>query len=325
MNTRLTVAEARANLYTEVNAGNANDPKFLRWLNEVCERYTWSGKWKGAIINTVFSSATGYVTLGPDFYAALANRWGRWPGNPTFSQFHPYMEMGPGELRDAVKFPGLMVDMGDGFPTTVSIAEASPGSIRIYSGGSDNGKTMRLYGTQEESGEPIFDAAGVEGEEITLNAPFVTSANHYSELTGVERETTKGYVTLKLLPQGGGTEYVLSTYRPNETRPMYRRYQVGTFDEATDGQQANLHIICQRRFTLMRDETDWVIPGNLSALRYGLKMRAFEEAQDTANAQACFTQGLSFLNQEAKAARGGVQPDINFSLFGTTWGFPWAN
>lgn len=325
MNTRLTVADVRAQLYAEVNPSDATDPLFLQWLNEACERFINSGKWKGSIVGAVFSEASGYITLGPDFYAVLANRYGRWCGNMTFSQFYPYMETGPGELLDTARFPGVLVDMGDGFPTTVAITEDEPGSIRIYSGGSDNGKTMRLYGIQQESGEPVYDSDGDEGEAITLAAPFVQSVNHYSELTGVQREATKGFVTLKLAPTGGGTEYELSTYRPNEIRPMYRRYKSGTFDVATDGEDSNLHVICQRRWVKLVNETDWVIPGNLGALRYGLKMMYQEQRQDYEKAEAAFQKGLDLLNQEAKSARGGIQPDMNFSLFGTRHGFERAN
>lgn len=325
MNTRLTVADCREALYAEVNPDNPNDPLFLQWLNEVTERFVLSGKWKGAIVSTVFQSATGYVTLGPDFYAALANRYGRWSGNPTFSQFYPYMETGPGELPDAMKFPGVLIDQGDGYPTITSITEEAPGSIRIYSSGSDDGKTMRLFGIQQETGEPVYDNSGDEGEAITLAAPFVQSAYHYSSLTGVQRQPTNGFVTLKCLPMGGGTEYELSTYRPNEIRPMYRRYQTGTFNEEEDGENHNLHLICQRRWVKLVNETDWVIPGNLGALRFGLKMMYQEQRQDYEKAEAAFQKALDLLNQEAKAARCGVQPDMNFKLFGTPWGLPWVN
>jgi hypothetical protein len=325
VNTRLTVADCREALYAEVDPSDPNTALFLPWLNEVTERFILSGKWKGALVSAVFPSDTaGSITLGPDFYSVLATRYGRWSGTPVFSQFHPYMENGPGEMTDTENFPGVLVDQGDGFPTTVSITEDEPGSLVIYSSGSDNGKTMRIFGIQQETGLPVYDNQGDEGEVITLAAPSVQSAYHYSSITGVQREATKGFVTMKLLPMGGGTEYTLSTYRPNEIRPMYRRYQCGTFSEAQNGENHNIHVICQRRWVKLVNETDWVIPGNLSALRYGLKMRYYEERQDTEKAEAAFQKGLALLNQEAKAARGGVRPDYNFSLFGDRVAFPWS-
>jgi hypothetical protein len=319
VNTRLTVADCREALYAEVDPGDINSTKFLPWLNEVCERYINSGKWKGAIVSAVFPSADGYISLPPDYLGVLAMRYGRWPGSPVFSQFHPYMENGPGELLDTQGFPGLLVDQGDGHPTQIDIDEDDPGTLAIYSGGSDDGKTMRIFGIEEETGEPVYDADGDLGEVITLTAPAVYSSKHYSSITGIQRQATKGYVTLKLIPSGGGTEYLLSTYQPSETRPMYRRYQTGLIEDE------NIHVICQRRFMLMSNETDWVIPGNLTALRYGLKMRFYEEANDIANADLAFQRGLDFLNQEAKAARAGVRPDFALNPFGDGHAFLWAN
>ena len=97
---------------------------------------------------------------------------------------------------------------------------------------------------------------------------------------------------------------LLSTYYPGETAPCYRRYQTGLLEEA-------VLLICNRRFIPLRNETDWVIPGSISALRYGLKMLAYEKAGQLAEAADAFNKGLGFLNQEAKSARGGTRVTIN--------------
>lgn len=46
MSSTLTVADARDSLYEHV-VSDATDPKFLRVLNEVCERILNSGNWEG--------------------------------------------------------------------------------------------------------------------------------------------------------------------------------------------------------------------------------------------------------------------------------------
>ena len=65
-------------------------------------------------------------------------------------------------------------------------------------------------------------------------------------------------------------------------------------------------------------ETDWVIPGNISALRAGIQARLFEDATDPDAADASFTRGLNFLNDEAKAFRGGARATLNMNPT------PWA-
>jgi hypothetical protein len=102
----------------------------------------------------------------------------------------------------------------------------------------------------------------------------------------------------------GATVTQIGRYYPSETRPTYRRYQTGTTDEA-------IQTICYRRFIPLVAETDWVMPGNLSALRYGLKALAFERAGQLDLAQASLTTAISYLNQEAKASRGGAIPSLN--------------
>ena len=63
MNSRLTLAQVRAILAPMVNPADLNDPLFLTILNEVLERYTNSGKWKGNVVTLKIASSTGFITL----------------------------------------------------------------------------------------------------------------------------------------------------------------------------------------------------------------------------------------------------------------------
>lgn len=328
MNTRLTVADCRTNLYSEVDPGNINTDLFIPWLNEVSERYINNGKWKGAIVSTTFPSSAGFITLPPEFQGVLAMRYRRFPGSSIFSQFHPYMENGPGDFNEAQNFPGVLTDMGDGFPTRTDIPVGLTCRLRVtLSNVLDAAKTFRFYGLNGDSEEIYADSTSVKGLSLTSAFPSAdtpaTTRQLFSRVTGIQAPSNLvGSWTLSYINGGAATE--IGFYLPWETRPMYRRYQTGIIAESTDD-VIPITVICQRRFVLLRDETDWVIPGNLTALRYGLKMRYYEERQDIDKAQAAFQAGLDFLNQEAKSSRAGVQPDMNISLFGTSHAFPWAN
>ena len=96
MNTQLTVADVRQQL--EPQFGEAS---FLQILNEVCERITKSGKWKGAILEVDFPSSDGFITLPYEFEAVLAMTYNRMPAL-TYTQFHTYMINGPGEIQDSL-------------------------------------------------------------------------------------------------------------------------------------------------------------------------------------------------------------------------------
>ena len=308
MDTRTTLADARAALYDLINIDNPNDPKLLRILNEVRERLINSGKWKGCIVSTVFGSATGFITLPYDYLSVLGLTYDRCPA-PVFTQFHEYVEQGPGEIDETQKFPGILTDMGDGFATQLDIETA--GVIRVYSSAADNGDVVRLFG-EDVNGDVIYDSSGNEGVNVTLAAPYVATTEQFSKVTGAQKPLTSNRVYLKVWD--GSTETQIAEYQPNETRPMYRRYKTG------DAEQA-IRVICQRRYMPVSAETDWVVPGNISALRAGIRSWLFEDQSDMASADASMVRAYNFLNDESKSSRGGARPTVDMvgGVFGRTF------
>lgn len=297
MDTRLTLADVRAILAPMINSSDLNDPLFLQILNEVQERYINSGKWKGSIVTLRFESSTRFVTMPYNYAAVLAMTYDRCP-YPIFTQFHQYVEEGPGKVDDTLNWPGILIDLGDGYCTQADIPAA--GFVRIYSSALDNGDVVRVYGNL--NGVTLYDADGNEGEAVTLAAPFVATTNQFTEITGFSKPLTTARVYAK--SWDGTTETLVGTYQPNETRPCYRRYQTGVADK-------EIRLICHRRFIPTVAETDWIIPGNLSALRAGIQSRLFEDASDMDSANASFARGISFLNDEAKTFRAGGRATLN--------------
>lgn len=300
MDTRFTVADCRTALYTEVDATDINSALFLPALNEVVEYFTYSGAWKGNTPKVTIPASDGFFTLPRWYQSVLVLRYQRVP-RPIFSTFYEFSESGPGELLDTDAFYGVLADMGDGFATQSDIATA--GTLRVTIGGAgDAAKTIRLFG-EDASGNVIYDSSGNQGINITTVNPSADTTQVFSLVTGIQAPTNMTLPwTLSVVNSGTPTQ--IGSYYPGETRPSYKRYRVGQTDEA-------IQTICRRRFVPLVAETDWVIPGNLRALRYGLKGLAFEKAGQIAEANSCFSTALGFLNDEAKAARGGARPMIN--------------
>jgi hypothetical protein len=301
MDTRLTVADCRNALYTEVDATDVNSSLFLPALNEVVERFINSGKWKGQTpFVTIPVNGLNYFSLPRWYVSVLVMSYLRCPV-PVFTPFYQFSESGPGVLPDADAWSGVLLDLGDGFVTQYNITTA--GTLRLaVSSASDAGKVIRLFGL-DQNGADVYSADGSLGLNVTLANPTVTTTQQFSLVNGVQAPSTiVAPWTLSVI--NSGTPTLLSTYYPGETTPRYRRYQTGELEEA-------VQLICNRRYIPLRNETDWVIPGSLSALRYGLKMRAFENAGQIAEASAAFDRALDFLNQEAKASRGGGRITLN--------------
>lgn len=304
MDTQLTVADVRAQLSYMVNPNDPTDPLFLQYLNEVQQRLVNSGKWKGSIMTLRYASSPNFITMPYNYAGALALTYDRFP-YPIFTEFHQYVEEGPGKVDEALHWPGILLDLGDGYCTQENIPSASV--IRVYSSAADDTKKVRIYGNL--NGVTVYDSAGNEGEEVTLTHPFVATTNQFTELTGVTKTLTKHRLYLKTWD--GTDETLIATYQPNETRPSYRRYQTGKAEK-------EIRLICQRRFIPLVAETDWVPIGNLSAIRAGIQSRLFEDATDPDAADASFTRALNFLNDEAKAFRAGGRATLN------TNPTPWA-
>lgn len=301
MDSRLTVADCRAALYEEVDATDVYSSRFLPRLNEACERFMLSGKWKGMVVRVSLPAAQGFVTLPRNFQNILVHRYKKVPGT-MFTQYHEFSVNGPGEVDEAFKYPGMLIELGDGFATQADIE--TPGVLTLTPGSADDvGKVIRLYG-EDENGAEIFDADGIRGLNVTLALPSVTTTQQFSKVTGITApQNIVAYWTLS----AGADE--IGSYAPGETRPRYKRYQTGQTDEA-------IEVLAQRRYLPLVSESDWVIPGNLTALRYGLQALQYESAAQLQEAQAVFGRGLSFLNQEAALARGGARPAFNIRFFG---------
>lgn len=312
MNTRLTVADVRPQLYTLVDSSNINSPKFLPMLNEACERYFNSGKWKGMIVEVEFDSSPGYVTLPYEFLAVLATQYDRVPVL-SYSQFHPYLINGPGDFDHAEKkWRGILEDMGDGYPTQLEMPVT--GTLRIKTHPDDNDKTIRLFGLNQNN-EIIYDDDGVEGVAYTTQAPYVDTTEQFSQVLGIQSCPDPTLLMEKswTLHVNDGNDTKIGSYYPGENRPMYRRYKVGQHDK-------RIRMICQRRFILMRNESDWVIPGNISALREGFWALNYLDGSDNDKAELAFNRGLNWLNSEAKSTRGGNVNETSFINWGAMGG-----
>lgn len=313
MNTRLTVSDVRSILYRIVNPADANDPLFLIYLNQACERLINSGKWAGTLVTVLFDSSDGYITLPREFLAILGAQVDDSPVL-TYTQFHEYIVTGYGQIDETQGFDGVLTDMGDGYCVQTDISADCTLRVKINSS-QDVGSIVRLFG-KDEDGETIYDDDGIEGIELTLASPSATTTQQFSVITGIQADALVGRWTLWEVISGAETQ--IGSYQPGETRPMYRRYKTGVSTNA-------IRALCRRRFVPLTEESDWVIPGNLGALRQAIDAIHKEEVDADSDADAMWARAYRLLNEEAKAVSGGNQPQIVLDPFGTGCGLPSGN
>lgn len=328
------MAQARALLFQAAGYTDPNDPDFINALNLTCERLIQSGKWQGMIEQVVFGTATmqgsnlAFITLPPHFVSVLKGRYQCWPGVSVWSQFHEFMECGPGAFNDnnnlGVGCWYQFVDMGDQFSTQKDVT--TPGYLWLYSSASDNGKVCRIFGLDALTGEPVYDATtGDLGESIILNSPVVQTTHQFAAVTGFQKPATKNPVTLWVNSSAAGVSpYQISYYQSVETIPQYHRYRTSNVQPLNNNPA--ITVLCQRRYFPVQAETDFVYPGNLGALQYGLQAYNYERLNRTSDAMVNWKFAEGLMNNQTHSTRGGARVEVDVSLWGDgVGGLQWSN
>jgi hypothetical protein len=173
----------------------------------------------------------------------------------------------------------------------------------------------------DTNGDPVFDDSGIEGITVELDTTPVTTSQPFL-LTGVAKDATLGTVTLSQVD--GVTVTALSTYEPTETRPVYRRYKVGTITANTGVDYPAIRTLCKRRFIKLACDTDLVYPSDLGALKFGLIAWTYERqgAFELEKAEMFWQKCYQVANQTLKQMRGNIRLPLNQIRWSSAGGSP---
>ena len=321
MNSRLTVSDVQLAIGSLFATAD-----FLPYLNQAQETLIQGGRWKGNLIYVTFDSSTGYITLPYEYSAIMGINVNKWVP-PVFSQFHRFIESGPGQVDQTAPIPGFIMDMGDGYPSLESIPTAGSTLRIVLENAVDIGSVIRFYGSNA-TGE-IFDA-NARGFSVTTTGLTTNNSTAISVLTGIEMPTiSNGSPALKypfslysVAPDTTAT--LLSRYYPPDIRPSYRRYQVGTVTASTDGMPA-IQCLCQRRYIPCYNQNDWVYPGSIRAIKAAMQAVQCEDANNYDQAVPLWAMAYDTLNNIAHSSRGAARPEMNYMPFGQANSFQNVN
>lgn len=313
MNSYTTVADLRRYIGSLFSTSD-----FIPYLNQALERLINSGQWKGALGYYAFPSVDNVFTLPYPFLSVVGLDWFLWP-LPVFGQFHDFNITGPGLPINNQQIPnGIVTDLGDGYATLLDPPTAGSTLLIKPDLLIDSGKTFRFYGIS--NGKEIFDVNGA-GMNIVVNYPSTSEATVFDVVTGIEVpvDSTTGASTMvggwtlySVAPDSTQTE--IGYYYPNETRPSYRRYRIGVTSASTSQYPNAVTVLCRRRFMPVFKETDWLIPGNVGALKFA--MQAIDSETTKNPAQDFWIQAFNILNQELHATRGAARPELQWEALG---------
>lgn len=299
-----TLGAARDRFAEKFFPGDATNPEFATAMSEIIERLHSEGYWVGA--KATFSMAisdTGYITLPIHLDSILNARIDESP-RLVHSERYNFLYSGPGEMDPTTNCSGLMIDKG--VVSTEVEFPSTAGTIKVEAtNATDHGKVVRVLGYDED--QALIRDGASPGEAFTLAGSPVTSTNTFKGIVGIQKPVTRGAVNIYHV---GDEDTLLASVPGSVKYPIYRRYMV------TAPESDNVIAYCKRRALPVVNEEDYLIPGNLSALKLAMYALNFEEKSDPERAQYYWGQCLKLLNDEASEHRGGAQEIADVSPWG---------
>jgi hypothetical protein len=314
MASHITVGTARKKLFRLVNPRDENDPRFLQILNEVSERFIDDATYKGNIVNAYFETDTqGQITC-PWFMDSIMAACVNGAPVPTYSEWHRYVEVGPGLIQPDTMAGYPFYDLGDKFCTVADIPAGDSGLLRVaITSSQDVNKTVRIFGRDADNND-IIGPDNELGELVVLAMPTVLTTLPFFRVTGVIKAASVGYVTLAWMD--GATPNTLSVYQPCETIPLYHRYQIGTVALNQTLTNQTIAIQGRRRYVEMTSENDRVYPPSYGALKMGILATITETAPSDnlrATAQNYWGDSFGIAGKLTKKSKGSSRKMLNFS------------
>jgi hypothetical protein len=294
---RLTLGAARHTIARIMGVCDS-DPRVPQFLNEAVQRLLPRGAWKGTqqVFRTCINQ--GCITLSRHMETVQAFSICKVPGIVRNELFE-FQGNGPGRLGQNDCMGSILIPRGlavsfDDFTSTTQKA-------KVYSDGNETpGATILLQGYDALNNwiRTMVNGVIIDGEQVPLSTTPQISVNYFSSLVGVQKPVTNYNVRLYSydVPSGANVK-ALSVYEPDETLPQYRRYMIpglssmGTSNNTTcpgnvTCDQTQVDLLVKMAFIPVFLDTDYLIIGNLQALKLAVMALLKEEANSFAEAMA---------------------------------------
>lgn len=308
VNSYTTVGDVKRQLG---NLFQASD--IVPYLSQSLERMVNNGIWKGTIGYSAFPTVNNFFSLPYQYLAVIGAQFFRCPV-PVFGQYHDFIEGGPGQPIANLPPEGIVEDLGDGYATQSD--PPTPYSTLLIKADLliDAGKVFRVYGIS--NGNEVYDVFG-QGTYLTVNTSETTV---FDQVTGIQPPLNAdgssamigGYTVFSVSPTGVQTN--IAYVYPNQVYPQFRRYRIGVTSNANTTVPNAVTVLVRRRYMPIFKDTDWVIPGNIGAIKFAMQAIDNETAKN--DATALWASCTKALDQELHATRGAVRPEMNYSVLG---------
>lgn len=302
--------------------------QLLAWVNEAQEKLWLAGGelgWWGTWWKTAFAIASDSTITVPANVARIINLEVCHETVKIQNEFYEFLEAGvglqPPYTCQSQCVPLQTYDRGL-VPTYADLPATS--TLRVYiSDARDVGKRILLQGT-DTNGRKIRSVDGrsdVEGSFLAFAQPFTETSFTYATLYGVQKDLTYGDVLLYAVDPTTGALTRLALYEPSESNPQYRRYYLGGLPACCNGQKpTSVMGMAKLDFRPARVDTDWMVIGNLPALKeecLSIKYSEMDELKAMSKSLKHHENALQYLNKELDTYLGRERPAIGTAPDGT--------
>lgn len=261
METSITVAD----VISELSFMGLTQTDLISKLNRVCRRYIESDAFANFYSEVGFDGSLGYITVPRRFgrIHGIVKRDAPMAMVAEYSQWHEY---GWGYQDPSAMSLYGVVDEGYKWPIQTKLP--GPGILRLkITNAADVGKTIHV--TAPDAAKAQIFTAGVLGFDMIAANPSVDSSQTVSDVEGIYVTSSRFTYPWSLYVVIDGVETLLGTYEPTDVAPRFHRYKL---QETTD----ELRAFCKRVHVPLIHVTDWVWPGNITAIEMGFNALAFE-------------------------------------------------
>lgn len=324
---RTTFLDAKNSRLPAVVNVSPEDDRFRQYLNEACQRLVQTGeKFHGLYGEFAFCVDQDCVTLPRQIANVEAVAVCGRPLTIRGSWFQ-FLQSGPG-VSSGSSCTGSSWGCGISFQQkagdfcTYRDILGTNKKIRVYCDVAEDADAVITLSGYDESGNWIRTQVGgvwIDGEQVALNSvtPQLTT-KLFTSLVSVQKPQTNGSVRLYEYDTTLLTQRDIAVYEPDETNPAYRRVEIrglsgtsgccGSTDE--DCTEAKVTVMAKLEFIPVARDEDWLLIGNLPALKDELQAILKSENNLFEESLAWHMKAVNALRAELRhyVGSGVVQP-----------------
>lgn len=213
--------------------------------------------------------------------------------------------------------------------TTSTLADlySTPQYVRVYfSDPRDVGKRVLVQGADSNGIAVVSTDAdtgmAISGEWVTCAAPFVSTTNTFTTITGIQKDVTFGRLTLMQV-DADGNELPLSTIEPSETTALYRKYYINGLPasccSSTSG-TVQVEAQCKLDLVPVASDPDWLLIPSIPALIeevQAIRKSRMDDATAQQMADRHHQRALQLLYGHHDHVLGKQTASISVPLFGS--------